>query len=75
MIPIHAARFRPFRKSLAFPTAPIRAVAVTGPTPGISLSRWQASFSFAVCIEYAEESMSIRLQKLRPRYALYSAIW
>src|SRR4029077_16990075 len=37
-IPIQAARFRPFRKALALPTAPIRAVAVTGPTPGISVS-------------------------------------
>src|ERR1700680_2091166 len=47
-IPIQAARFRPFRKALALPTAAIRAVAVTGPTPGISVSRWQSSFSFAV---------------------------
>ena len=31
---IQAARFRPFSKVLPLPTALIRAVAVTGPTPG-----------------------------------------
>ena len=34
-IPIQAARSRPFRNALALPTAAIKAVAVTGPTPGI----------------------------------------
>src|SRR6266446_2802275 len=48
-IPIQAASFRPFGNALALPTAAIRAVAVTGPTPGISVSRWQSLFSFAVC--------------------------
>ncbi len=47
-IPTQAARSRPFRNALPLPTAAIRAVAVTGPTPGIAVSRWQASSSFAV---------------------------
>jgi hypothetical protein len=47
-IPIQAASARPFPNALALPIAPIKAVAVTGPTPGIWVSRWQASFSFAV---------------------------
>src|ERR1700688_596671 len=47
-IPIQADSARPFPKALPLPIAPIKAVAVTGPTPGISVSRWQASFSFAV---------------------------
>src|SRR5512141_745390 len=40
-IPIQADSFRPFPNALALPTAAIRAVAVTGPTPGISVSRCQ----------------------------------
>src|SRR6202166_4966591 len=47
-IPIQSDSARPFPKALPLPIAPIKAVAVTGPTPGISVSRWQASFSFAV---------------------------
>jgi hypothetical protein len=43
-IPIQADRSRPFRNALALPTAAIRAVEVTGPIPGISVSRWQSSF-------------------------------
>src|SRR3981081_2002325 len=43
--PIQAARFRPFPNVFALPTAATRAVAVTGPTPGISVSRWQSSCS------------------------------
>ncbi len=35
--------------SLPLPTAAIKAVAVTGPTPGIVVSRWQDSFSRASC--------------------------
>ena len=46
-IPIQTDSFLPFPKALPWPTAAIRAVAVTGPTPGISVSRWQASFSLA----------------------------
>src|SRR6202167_837870 len=46
--PIQADSARPFPNVLALPTAAIRAVAVTGPTPGISVSRWQASFCLAV---------------------------
>src|SRR3981081_3137866 len=44
-ITIQADRFGPFLKVLPLPTAATRAVAVTGPTPGISVSRWQASCS------------------------------
>ena len=48
-IPIQVDRSRPFPNALPFPIAPIKAVAVTGPTPGIVVSRWQASLSRASC--------------------------
>jgi len=47
-IPTHAARSFPLRKPVPLPIAATRAVAVTGPIPGIDVSRWQASFSLAV---------------------------
>jgi hypothetical protein len=48
-IPTQAARSFPRRKLAPLPIAATKAVAVTGPTPGMAVSRWQASFSLAVC--------------------------
>lgn len=48
-IPTQAARSFPLRKPAPLPMAATRAVAVTGPIPGMAVSRWQASFSLAVC--------------------------
>ena len=46
-IPTHAAKSRPLRNALPLPIAATRAVAVTGPIPGMAVSRQQASFSVA----------------------------
>jgi len=44
-IPTQAENSRPLRKAAPLPIAVMSAVAVTGPMPGIAISRWQASFS------------------------------
>ena len=49
--PNHAAKSRPLRNAAPLPIVAMIAVAVTGPTPGIATSRWQASFSRAICID------------------------
>jgi hypothetical protein len=45
--PNHAARSRPFRKVIALPTEATSAVETSGPKPGISVRRWQASSCLA----------------------------
>jgi hypothetical protein len=47
-IPTQAARSFPLRNPLPLPIAAIRAVAVTGPIPGMVVSLWRASFCSAV---------------------------
>ncbi|MCU1252766.1 MAG: hypothetical protein JWQ49_5795 [Edaphobacter sp.] len=41
--PSHAAKSRPLVKADPLPTAATRAVAISGPTPGTSSSRWHAA--------------------------------
>src|SRR6202044_1890905 len=58
--PSHAARSRPRSKLSAWPTAATRADATIAPTPGIVVSRWASSFSFAQRTNSASKAASRR---------------